>query len=71
MDSNVNNPPHYNQGQIECIDAIREALTEEEYRGFLKGNIIKYLWRERHKNAIEDCKKAKWYLEKLTQKENV
>ena len=45
----VNAPPHYRQGGIECIDAIRAALTDEEFRGYLKGNSMKYLWREKHK----------------------
>lgn len=58
----VNRPPHYTQGGLECIDAIRAALTEEEYRGYIKGNTIKYIWRERHKNGDEDIKKTIWYL---------
>lgn len=60
-DSNVNSPKHYNQGGIECIDAIRAALTEEEYRGFCKGSIIKYVWREKYKNGDEDLEKLKKY----------
>ena len=60
----VNSPPHYNQAGIECIDAI-QAATDEGYRCYLQGNIIKYLWRYRYKNGVEDLKKAKWYLEKL------
>ena len=62
----VNRPAHYNQGGIECIEAIRAALTEEEFRGYLKGNALKYIWRERHKgNSQQDIKKAIWYLGKL------
>ena len=60
----VNSPPHYNQAGIECIDAIR-AATGDGYEYYLQGNIIKYLWRYRYKNGVEDLKKAKWYLEKL------
>ena len=64
---NVNNPPHYNQGgDIECIDAIIAALTEEEFRGYCKGNVMKYVWREKHKGGKESLAKAKWYLECLT-----
>jgi len=59
------NPSHYKTGAIECIDAIKSALTEEEYRGYLKGNIIKYTWRERMKGAKESLQKAAWYLERL------
>ena len=61
----VNHPSHYNNGQIECIDAIKAALTDEEFRGFCKGNVLKYTWRERHKGGNESLKKAAWYLEQL------
>lgn len=64
---NVNNPSHYNHKGIECIQAIEAALTEEEFRGYLKGNIIKYNWRERYKNGLEDLRKAQWYINKLVQ----
>jgi hypothetical protein len=62
---NVNNPQHYNEGTIECIKAIAAALSPEEFKGFLKGNIFKYIWREEHKNGLVDLKKAQWYLERL------
>jgi hypothetical protein len=61
----VNFPPHYRQGNIECIDAIRAALTEEEFRGYCKGNALKYIWRERHKGGDESLLKADWYIDKL------
>jgi hypothetical protein len=51
-------PPHYTKGGIECIDAIRAALTPEEFRGFCKGNVLKYIWRERHKAGYVDVGKA-------------
>lgn len=60
----VNSPPHYNQAGIECLDAIR-AATNEGYEFYLQGNIIKYLWRYRYKNGVEDLNKAKFYLERL------
>ena len=62
---NVDRPMHYAAGSIECIDAIEAQLSAEEFRGYLKGNIIKYLWREKHKGGVESLKKAKWYLNKL------
>lgn len=65
MSDNVNNPPHYTQGGIECIDAIKSALTPEEFRGYCKGNVIKYIWRERHKGGDESIRKAGWYQGKL------
>jgi hypothetical protein len=64
----VNHPPHYTDGgSIECIEAIESALTDEEYRGYLKGNIQKYVWREKHKGGTESLKKAQWYLDRLIQ----
>lgn len=62
---NVNHPAHYTDGGIECIEAIEAQLTPEEYRGYLKGNCVKYLWREKHKGGIESLKKAQWYLTRL------
>ena len=64
MADNVNTPPHYNQSGIECIDAI-QAATGDGYEYYLQGNILKYLWRYRYKNGIEDLRKAQWYLNKL------
>jgi len=63
----VNSPDHYKlRGlDIEAIDVIRGALTEDEFRGFCKGNVLKYTIREAHKNGDEDLKKAKKYLEFL------
>lgn len=58
----VNSPPHYKQGDIECIDAIQAALTEDEFRGYCKGNALKYIWRERHKGGEESLRKGWWYL---------
>ena len=65
----VNSPPHYNQAGIECIDAIR-AATGDGYEYYLQGNIIKYLWRYRYKNGVQDLEKAQWYLEKLIEEKN-
>jgi len=64
---NVNHPPHYTAGSVECIDAIRAALTPEEFRGYCKGNVLKYTWRERHKGGDESLAKAQWYLKQLTE----
>lgn len=62
---NVNHPTHYTDGGIECIEAIEAALTTEEFRGYCKGNIQKYVWRERMKGGTESLKKAQWYLDRL------
>lgn len=64
-DDAVLHPSHYTQGGIECIDAIRSMLTPEEFRGFCKGNVIKYTWREKYKGNDESLKKAQWYLKQM------
>ena len=65
MADNVNNPSHYNSGGIECIDAIEASLTREEFIGFCKGNALKYVWRELHKEkSLQDIEKAVWYLKR-------
>lgn len=60
----VNHPVHYNKAGIETIDAI-EASTNEGFKYYLQGNILKYIWRYEYKNGVEDLKKAQWYLNKL------
>ena len=65
---NVNHPSHYTQGAIECIDAIKEA-TKGLFgiEAVCTANIIKYVWRWKFKNGLEDLDKASWYLERLKQ----
>ena len=63
MSNNVEHPDHYTQGGIECIDAIRASLGDADFASYCKGNIIKYVWRYRHKAGVEDLEKAKVYLE--------
>ena len=64
----VYSPKHYQGANgIECIDAIEAALTPEEFRGYCKGNAMKYLWREKNKGGDTDALKANWYLNRLTQ----
>ena len=60
----VNHPPHYNKYGVECSEALRSACGEG-FEYYLQGNVMKYLWRYRYKNGIEDLKKANWYLELL------
>lgn len=63
----IERPAHYNKGDIECIDAIRSQLTEDEWRGYLRGQIAKYNWRLGHKDAPEqDAGKLLWYAIWLT-----
>ena len=67
VDDLVNHPSHYTDGSIECIDAIQAQLTPEEFRGYLKGNIAKYIWREKHKGGTQSIEKGAWYLNRLIQ----
>lgn len=62
----VNHPSRYNAGSVECIDAIESALTPEEYRGFIKGTVLRYVWREKHKGGDQDMQKAGWYMRRLS-----
>lgn len=60
----IDKPPHYNQGGIEAIEYIKQQLGGN-YKGYLEGNVIKYLHRYKYKNGVEDLKKARWYLDQL------
>ena len=63
----VHNPAHYNTGSIECIEAIEESMSSGAFKGYLKGNCMKYLWRYEYKGKqVQDLQKAGWYLQKLT-----
>jgi hypothetical protein len=63
---NVNHPTHYTQGKIECIEAIAEATKQlQGIEAVATANVIKYVWRWKSKNGIEDLQKAQWYLNHL------
>ena len=68
----VNHPPHYNFGDIEVIDYIKQ-VTETYDGGFTAyciGNVLKYISRAQHKgNPAEDLRKAEWYLRKAIENE--
>jgi|TARA_E500000318_G_scaffold607_4_gene838 hypothetical protein len=59
------NPNYYKNKPIETIEVIRNELTSDEFRGYLKGQVWKYLSRHRGKNGFEDLQKAKWYMDYL------
>lgn len=66
--SDAINPQHYKQGQVECIDAIAAATCElKGLEAVCTANVIRYLWRWKAKNGVEDLKKARWYLDRLIQ----
>lgn len=68
MSDMVQHPQHYNQGGIECIDAIKAATVGKTgIQAFCVGNAIKYLWRYEEKNGLQDVEKAKCYIERLIQ----
>lgn len=63
---NVNHPQHYMQGAIECIDVIEEITKPlDKFEAYIIGTVLKYLWRFKFKNGLEDLQKARWYLDKL------
>lgn len=63
----VDHPPHYaGQGGVECIEYIEVVLIP--YQGVVAGdiqNILKYTWRCRYKNGLQDLEKAVWYAHHL------
>lgn len=62
----VNHPKHYTAGKVECIDAIEAATVKlTGIEAVCTANVIKYVWRWKLKNGVEDLKKARWYLDKL------
>jgi hypothetical protein len=64
----VERPSHYNQGEIECIEAMEAMLTREEFIGYLRGTVFKYNWRCRSKQStLQDLEKGQWYLNRLIQ----
>lgn len=64
--SDAVNPQHYKQGRTEVIDIIEDAVMgAEPFEAVCQANVLKYTLRYRHKNGVEDLKKAVWYAEKL------
>lgn len=62
----INHPSHYTSGKVECIDAIESATGDlTGIEAVCTANIIKYVWRWKLKNGVEDLEKASWYLNKL------
>jgi hypothetical protein len=67
----IEHPEHYGgDTPYECVKVLRAWLTPEQYEGFLRGNALKYLCRVGKKDeAVQELKKAKWYVEKLIETE--
>ena len=58
----VRAPAHYCKGGVECIDAIKSSMGADAFRGFCKGNVLKYVWRYEDKGGLESLEKARVYL---------
>ena len=62
----VNHPQHYTQSKYECIDVIEEITKPcNMFEAYIIGTVLKYIWRFKYKNGLEDLKKARWYLDRL------
>lgn len=62
----VQRPAHYNQSDIQCIDAIAAAVKGKSgMEAVCVGHVIRYLWRYEIKDGLESIKKAQWYLNRL------
>lgn len=67
----VNSPKHYTYGKYESIDVIEDAVqfAPNATVGTLQWQVLKYILRMWHKGkALEDAKKAQWYLARLVHK---
>lgn len=65
----VNHPQHYTAGKVECIDALESATVNlSGIEAVCTANAIKYLWRWKQKNGVEDLRKARWYLDRMIEK---
>lgn len=66
----VNHPSHYNAGKIEYIEALESTTAGLcGIEAICTANAIKYLWRWKLKNGVQDLEKAKWYIDKLIEKQ--
>lgn len=62
----VNHPDHYTTGGIETIDYMEAKLSSEEFRGYCRGSILKYVSRAGLKDdTLSDLRKAEWYIRRL------
>lgn len=67
MSDNVNHPSHYETGKFECIDVMVETQGIQATKDFCVCNALKYIYRHRRKNGLEDIQKAIWYLNKAVE----
>lgn len=55
----------YTEKSIQPWEAMQSWMSEEEFKGFLRGNVIKYIARFKEKGGRIDLEKARHYLDKL------
>jgi len=67
---NVLHPSHYCKGGVECIDAIKASMSSEAFKGYCKGNCMKYIYRYEDKGGVESLQKARVYLDWLIREVN-
>lgn len=67
MSDNVNHPSHYETGKFECIDVMVETQGAKATKDFCVCNALKYIYRHKRKNGLEDIQKAIWYLNKAVE----
>lgn len=58
---------HYKDMPMQPIEVMQAVLTSDEYRGYLKGCILKYSMRAGRKEGTDDVGKAEHYLQFLTE----
>lgn len=68
--TNAIKPDHYQNGKIDVIESLWLSMSEEQFRGFMTGNVIKYVMRYPRKGGIEDLEKAREYIDRLIENEN-
>jgi hypothetical protein len=56
---------HYQSKTIQPWDAMQAWMTPDQFKGFLWGNVIKYIARWQDKGGVEDLRKARHYMDKL------
>ncbi len=65
VEDKVNHPNHYTSGNIEVIEYLKDKLSPEQFQGFCRGNVLKYVSRYDLKDGIQDLEKAAVYLKWL------
>ena len=60
--TDVEHQEHYTSQSVQPIEYMKVTMTAELFEGYLLGNVIKYISRYRHKNALDDLRKAKVYM---------